>query len=348
MAYASEEAFRASLKVRLSRLARETRYSRDELARTFTLQLFLARLFRSPDADKWVLTGGTALQFRAPTEARPTADADLATHLDRADLTQSLAEVAAPRPGEYGHFELTVGGTDTPGLFTGRLRYVLAGQRFSDATLDLATHRELLFAPQKITPQALVAVDELRHMPAIAVNSAAEALADKVAALYELHGPRGTTPSTRAHDLVDLIIIARTQHLDSDNVRTAITAEQARRGIRIPMPLTNPNPMWERDYPDRARHSGLPSELHSLTAALATANDFLEPVMSAQITNRSQWEPGTQRWVAPSRRDRSVGALLNDAQGSTAPRAARDTPTTPPHSPPESEPHREHGQGYER
>ncbi|WP_137811582.1 nucleotidyl transferase AbiEii/AbiGii toxin family protein, partial [Gordonia sp. GAMMA] len=82
MAYASEEAFRAGLKARLSAEARTSRFSRDELAQTVTLQLFLARLFRSPDADQWILTGGTALQFRAPTQARPTADADLATRLD--------------------------------------------------------------------------------------------------------------------------------------------------------------------------------------------------------------------------------------------------------------------------
>ena len=90
MPYASEEAFRAGLKARLSAEARTSRFSRDELARAVTLQLFLARLFRSPDADQWILTGGTALQFRVPTQARPTADADLATRTRWASRAREL------------------------------------------------------------------------------------------------------------------------------------------------------------------------------------------------------------------------------------------------------------------
>ncbi|MBE7190921.1 MAG: nucleotidyl transferase AbiEii/AbiGii toxin family protein [Gordonia polyisoprenivorans] len=342
MPYASEDAFRASLKARLSRQARDSRYSRDELARAFTLQLFVARLFRSPDADKWVLTGGTALQFRAPDQARPTADADLATQLDRDDLTRSLAAVAAPREGEYGHFEVSVEDTDTSGLYTGRLRYLLGNVRFSDATLDLATHRQFLFAPEDIRPHALVVVDELAQMPPIRVNTAAEALADKVAALYELHGSSGTTPSTRAHDLVDLVIISRTQRLNASNVRTAIAAEETRRGIHIPVPLITPNPAWERDYPDRARHSGLPSELHSLPAALTAANTFLTPVLTT--TNPGEWNPTQQRWTTARR---AVRALLDDTHTPSTSRSTPGNHTTHPPAAPDNAPHRQHDNGYE-
>ena len=114
MAYASEEAFRAGLKARLSAEARTSRFSRDELAQTVTLQLFLARLFRSPDADQWILTGGTALQFRAPTQARPTTDADLATRLDAEHMQHSLRQAAHPGPGDFGEFDITITATPAP------------------------------------------------------------------------------------------------------------------------------------------------------------------------------------------------------------------------------------------
>lgn len=198
MPYASEEAFRAGLRARLSAEARTSRFSRDELARTVTLQLFLARLFRSPDADQWILTGGTALQFRAPTQARPTADADLATRLDAEHIQRSLRQAAHPAPGDFGDFgdfDVTISATRSPGLFAGRIRYNIAGQRFSNATLDITTHREMLLPPETVSPHPALALarDELDPMPVIRT----QAVADKVAALYELHGTHGDTLDPR-------------------------------------------------------------------------------------------------------------------------------------------------------
>ncbi|QGP90632.1 nucleotidyl transferase AbiEii/AbiGii toxin family protein (plasmid) [Gordonia sp. 135] len=321
MAYASEEAFRAGLKARLSAEARTSRFSRDELAQTVTLQLFLARLFRSPDADQWILTGGTALQFRAPTQARPTADADLATRLDAEHMQHSLRQAAHPGPGDFGEFDITIAPTRSPGLFAGRIRYNIAGQRFSDATLDLATHREMLLPPETISPRPVLALDELDPMPVIRMQAAAEAVADKVAALYELHGTHGDSPSTRAHDLVDLVILARTQSFDAEQLRAAIRHQEQRRGLTIPVPLVLPNPTWERDYPERAAHSGLPAHLHQADAALTAANSLIEPILTG-AAGHSRWDPDDGAWT--SERTRSIGELLADTR---APHAAPRTPT---------------------
>lgn len=320
MAYASEEAFRAGLKARLSAEARTSRFSRDELAQTVTLQLFLARLFRSPDADQWILTGGTALQFRAPTQARPTADADLATRLDAEHMQHSLRQAAHPGPGDFGEFDITITPTRSPGLFAGRIRYNIAGQRFSDATLDLATHREMLLPLETISPRPVLALDELDPMPVIRMQATAEAVADKVAALYELHGTHGESPSTRAHDLVDLVILARTQSFDAEQLRAAIRHQEQRRDLTVPIPLVLPNPTWERDYPQRAAHSGLPAHLHQADAAITAANSLIEPILTG-ATGNGQWNPDDGAWT--SQRTRSIGELLGDT------RAQRSAPSTP-------------------
>lgn len=338
MPYASEEAFRAGLKARLSAEARTNRFSRDELARTVTLQLFLARLFRSPDADQWILTGGTALQFRAPTQARPTADADLATRLDAEHMQHSLRQAAHPGPADFGEFDVTITATRSPGLFAGRIRYNIAGQRFSDATLDIATHREMLLPPETVSPHPVLALDELDPMPVIRMQAAAEAVADKVAALYELHGTHGDTPSTRAHDLVDLVILARTQSIDAEQLHTALRHQEHRRDLTIPVPLVLPNPTWERDYPERAAHSGLPANLHQADAALAAANSLIEPVLTGAA---GRWNPDDGVWT--SQRTRSIGELLGDTR---APHAAPRTPA--PEAPPGPSAHsaersRDHG-----
>ncbi|OCW87507.1 hypothetical protein A8M60_01705 [Nocardia farcinica] len=320
MAYASEEAFRAGLRARLSAEARTNRFSRDELAQTVTLQLFLARLFRSPDADQWILTGGTALHFRAPTQARPTADADLATRLDAEHMQRSLRQAAQPGPGDFGEFDVRITATRSPGLFAGRIHYNIAGQRFSNAKLDIATHREMLLPPEMLSPHPVLALDELDPMPVIRMQAAAEAVADKVAALYELHGPHGDTPSTRAHDLVDLVILARTQSFDAEQLHTAIRHQEHRRGLTIPVPLVLPNPTWERDYPQHAVHSGLPAHLHQADAALAAANSLIEPILT-DATGNGQWNPDDGAWT--SQRTRSIGELLGDTR---APRSAPSTP----------------------
>ena len=340
MAYASEEAFRAGLKARLSAEARTSRFSRDELAQTVTLQLFLARLFRSPDADQWILTGGTALQFRAPTQARPTADADLATRLDAEHMQHSLRQAAHPGPGDFGEFDITITATRNPGLFAGRIRYNIAGQRFSDATLDLATHREMLLPPETISPRPVLALDELDPMPVIRMQAAAEAIADKVAALYELHGTHGDSPSTRAHDLVDLVILARTQSFDAEQLRAAIRHQEQRRGLTIPIPLVLPNPTWERDYPQRAAHSGLPAHLHQADVAITAANSLIEPILTG-ATGYGQWNPDDGAWT--SERPRSIGELLGDTRAPhAAPRTpAPETSSGPPA--PSTERSRDHG-----
>ncbi|WP_224160494.1 nucleotidyl transferase AbiEii/AbiGii toxin family protein, partial [Prevotella lacticifex] len=65
------------------------------MARAFVLQQFSSRLFRSDSAEQWVLTGGTALQYRS-TEARPTADADLAFALEASEVETALRQALAP------------------------------------------------------------------------------------------------------------------------------------------------------------------------------------------------------------------------------------------------------------
>ncbi len=192
MTYSSEAAFRAALNTRISATARQRQWSRDDIARAVALQVFVGRLFRSADANQWILTGGTALQFRAPTQARPTRDADLATTVARDELQQALQRAVEPLPGEYGQFTVTVASSRTPGLFAGGIQFLVDGKRVAAATLDLS-HREPMFTPDEVIPEPVVAIDGLTPLPPIRINSVPDALADKVAAMYELHGKDGTT-----------------------------------------------------------------------------------------------------------------------------------------------------------
>ena len=74
--YQTPSAFRTALKERFAQIARtDRRYPLAELQRQFAYDRALARLFSSPDADRWVLKGAGALLARLAT-ARHSKDVD--------------------------------------------------------------------------------------------------------------------------------------------------------------------------------------------------------------------------------------------------------------------------------
>ncbi|MBE7192287.1 MAG: nucleotidyl transferase AbiEii/AbiGii toxin family protein [Gordonia polyisoprenivorans] len=333
----SEAAFRASLQARLRARAAGSSWSQQELTRAFALQQFSARLFRSEAGQRWVLTGGTALQYRT-AEARPTADADLAARSESGDLLAELQAATQPAPGEPGEFRLTITAGRTPGIHTGSLLYLLDGRRFANASIDITVDRPMSLPPDLLTPEPVVAVDGLPELPSMRVYPVALHLADKIAAMYEHHGPDGTTPSTRPHDLADIIILSRSTSVDAAVLRAAVTEQEQRRGITVPVPLTIPNPDWERTYRERVRHTALPPDLHDLAAALAEANRFLAPALSGAAGGA--WDPTTGGW-APSAP--SIGNLIQATRAERKPQTPSIRTEQPEAPPPDLTAERDHG-----
>ncbi|WP_223374209.1 hypothetical protein [Gordonia bronchialis] len=109
--------------------------------------------------------GGPPCNFgRPPRPARPATP----TWRPAWTLTtsqRSLNDAAQPGPGDFGDIEVTITATRSLGLFAGRIRYNVAGQRFSDDTLGIATQREMLLPPESVSPHPLLALDELDPYP---------------------------------------------------------------------------------------------------------------------------------------------------------------------------------------
>ena len=284
--------------------------------------------------------GTAALQYRT-AEARPTADADLAARSESGDLLAELQAATQPAPGEPGEFRLTITPGRTPGIHTGSLLYLLDGRRFANASIDITVDRPMSLPPDLLTPAPVVAVDglpELPELPAMRVYPVALHLADKVAAMYEHHGPDGTTPSTRPHDLADIVILSRSASVDAAVLRAAVTEQEQRRRITVPVPLTVPNPDWQRTYRERVRNTALPPELHDLSTALTAANQFLEPVLSGTATG--EWQPSTGTWASSAP---SVGELLKATRPVRAQRTSSARTETPDLAPPDATAERDNG-----
>lgn len=297
--YADEGDFRKALITRLRQLGTDTGWGPQDAARAFALQQLTSRLFRSSSARSWVLTGGTALQYRS-NEARPTTDADLAFAADAGALRSTLMSALAPREGEYGIFDVAVRVSADSGQHKARITYLVDGQRLASATLDVNTTRTTDFEPDTLTPAPLVSMPDLLPPPPMQVYPVARHLADKVAAMYERHGAASASPSTRPHDLADIVILARSSTVDARDLLAAIRSEEQRRGVTVPSPLVLPDELWVSSYRRRVERSGLPASLHEARSALGVANELLGPIMSGQVLD-GRWDPASLTWTAGER-----------------------------------------------
>ena len=346
--YASEADFRAALSSRLRQRAQQMQWPTQEVARAFVLQQFSARLYRSDSAEQWVLTGGTALQYRS-TEARPTADADLAFAREAAEVETALRRALIPIAGEYGSFDLRLSRTKDSGNYTGRLTYNLNGQRFASASIDVNTTRPVDFTPDVLTPDALVTMPDLSPPAALRVYPVHRHLADKLAAMYDTYGSDGTSPSTRPHDLADIVILSRSSTVDAPKLLAAVRQQESERNVSIPTPLRLPAPEWATTYPKRVEETSLPVHLHDVHTALDTANRFISPVLNGQVAH-GRWAPEHQQWVEPTppARTSSVADLLPAANPEIKRSRTRPTRTrtdAPLHPDSGANQHREQGFG---
>lgn len=118
-------------------------------------------------------------------------------------------------------------------------------------------------------------------------------LADKVAASFENY--RGAS-SSRAKDLVDILLVALEFSTLKRELREALESELRRRGIpdssEFPRPAS-----WLSAYPKLASKSTLPTEYHDLHTALALASDFLD--LSNTVSDQAEWSPTLRRWLGP-------------------------------------------------
>jgi len=119
-------------------------------------------------------------------------------------------------------------------------------------------------------------------------------VADKVAAMFELHGEKGA-PSTRYKDPVDIVAIVISASIDAAPQLTALRSEADRRGVTLPVRFSVPDRgLWERGYAAEAGRSLLPVA-HTLDDALATVTPFLDPLLDGSVAGR--WDCEHRRWT---------------------------------------------------
>lgn len=140
---------------------------------------------------------------------------------------------------------------------------------------------------------------EVDEVPGLRTLSVDAQLADKLCALFEVHGAEKRA-SSRARDLADIAMIASQEDVLADSLGAAIQREaeaRLRAGSLIePLPrsLILSSEQVD-DWPSRWEKATRGAPV-SFEDALTTAQGLLDPVMSGTVDGL-RWEPVEQAWV---------------------------------------------------
>jgi hypothetical protein len=290
----------AAATARAKTTAKTTGSEVSALLRRFVYGRFLARVFHDPEGQ-WVLKGGTAVLARV-NEARITKDVDLLHELQDIDAALELLRAAiATDLGDHFRFvimghELSLGGTDQPHVSGYRVRVdaYCGAARKDTFSVDLVTGSLMTTEPEVVTDTVL----ELRGLSSLPMRlyPVVDHIADKLCATQATYGTAGDRPSSRVRDLVDLVVLARSQDIDGTALIGAIRAEWVHRGLAGD-PEFAPPAHWDRLYPPVASKVRACEGLTEYRAAVEFVTTFLVPALDGSAgglrwsSEHAMWEP---------------------------------------------------------
>lgn len=270
---------------------------------------FLSRVFAEGEASKWMLKGGMSMLARVP-QARTTKDMDLAAEHagDLAEAEAALVRAVDVDLGDHLTFRLlrstpTGLGENQPGVLTRRYVFscidtggVVGGEREIDQVkVDLVVGPAPVGRPEVVEPANRLHLRRRLVTHPYRLYPVADQIADKVCATMDTNYPTGA--SSRVKDLVDLVVLARTQRVDLEELRAAVATKRTLGKIPPFEHLQVPDE-WATAYPKEAR--GVPGA-QDITAAEAEA--YAAQLVDRALTGTTEgtaavWVPGAG-WTAP-------------------------------------------------
>lgn len=288
--YDSAKDFERALVDRIANAAASSPYEVPELRRQFAYGRLLARVFSS-DPGRWVLKGGTGLLARIPGQARHSIDVDLyfVGELDAA--LGALREVVEVDLGDYFTFDIERG-PNLSGVTAGsQLRVIayLGDKDFERFRVDVVVIHTMTSEPEEIPPIEPVEIPGLRSV-SYRAHPIHDQIADKHAAMQ---GTYAGQPSTRYRDLVDLVLIAKTQTVDAAALHTSLMSEHNRRGTNATAELSLPTDNWQEGYRKIAKD--VPDyEVIDADEAVAIVRRLVDPVLTGLTSGT--WDPERMEW----------------------------------------------------
>jgi hypothetical protein len=235
------------------------------------------------------VAAGSNASFRRPSDSSRRHEVrDRGTDAAVADLIDAAASDLAD------FFVFSVEGRaplgdDEAGAVRCRVRAELAGRLFENVAVDIGFADPLGWAPDLMRGTDLLAVAGIEPVE-VPVLPLEQQVAEKVHAYTRTYGGQ---PSSRARDLVDLVLIKQAATVDGRRLRAALRGTfEGRRQHALPARLPPPPAEWSVSYRKLATEVALDPRL---AAAYREAAALLDPVLAGLDVR--EWDPTRGRWV---------------------------------------------------
>jgi hypothetical protein len=264
------------------------------LRRELAYRRFLARIFTA-QPNQWVLKGGVALQFRLDPN-RPSNDIDIAHLAHGADHAVAVRQLRIAAMSNLADgFVFTIGepgpAQDEDRAITVLVTARIGSKEFTSFRVDMPPPRDDIPNDTIVTSVDALGIAALDEMPPLRLIALEQQVADKVCAMFELHGA-AKRPSERSRDLGDLAMLAAQCSFDGDLLHASIRAEEKRRQDGL---LANGLPdrielareqlaQWPRTWRTQARDPQF-----SFDESLAITQRFLNPVLAGAAAGQ-RWD----------------------------------------------------------
>lgn len=290
MKYGTAAAFRQALEQRLRTL---TAGEGARLVRERKRIAFDRLLSRLHDAapDRWLLKGGFALDLRLSDRARATRDVDIEWQATEDELYETLIEAAALTREDFFTFAIERAGIPPErlgGAHRFRVTADLAGRLFETFLLDVGIPSVPVDEHDTLTSDLLSFAEvEAIEIPAVPLE---RHLGEKLHAYTRRY--RDDQPSSRAKDLIDIVLIRELKPFELQPLRTDIVRVFAARDTQAPGSLPLPPREWAQPYRALANEVGVDPDLE---AGHRLAAEFLDPVLAGK-TSLARWDTHSLEW----------------------------------------------------
>lgn len=260
---------------------------------------FLSRVFADGDESEWMLKGGGAMLARVPL-TRSTKDLDLAASAaDLDEALHALEERASVDLGDHIRFELarttdTGQGDNQPGTQTRRAQFTAydadTGKKIGDIPVDIVVGPPPVGVPEVVDPANRLRLPRPIPIHPYRLYPLADQVAEKVCATLSRYGG---VPSSRTKDLIDLVVIARTQRLNARELQRAIDAKRLMSQIGEVAAFTVPEG-WARTYQALARATPSTGGITDVEEAERLVAALINPALAPDPAPPSViWIPGS-------------------------------------------------------
>lgn len=227
-------------------------------------------------------------------DARATRDIDLGLlgRLSANQVVEDLVERVSADLGDFCRFELSrreerMDENGYSRLLKLRFSTFVGVEEKDPILIDVSLDCSPTGGPVVAEPAGRVKLEGIECAPYV-LYPICDQLADKFCATVEVQS--GGYPSSRMKDLVDIVLIARTQEVSAQGLALAIGAECSRRKMGVPARFEAPD-FWRKDFGRFVARQGIHL---GIDEAKETASRLFDPVLDGAASGT--WCPGKETW----------------------------------------------------